>query len=180
MNFVTVFQFLPLGIFLLTYRISTFFWPTCSNSCPWRTAFIVGGIAALLQTAIFLYKRYELNPLILAVNCFLLCNSIGIIFDIKIILEFYRNFMQTTLLIWLLIIGVITTCFSKKGFIGITHAKHSKIIKYSLILIGVAGLAVAWSFYFKNNLLLSAFVPFISVVLLRSYLISVLLKSEKK
>lgn len=176
MNFITALQFLPLSIFLLTYRLTTLFYPV-GDSCSWQIAFIIGGIAALIQTAIFLYKKYELNPVILTVNCFLLCGGIGMTFGIKIILEFYKNFMQTTLLIWLLIVGIITTIFSKKGFVGVKHSSHTKIITYSLILVGAAGLAVIWSLYFKNNFFLSAFVPFAAVVLLRKVLMSVVSKN---
>lgn len=177
MNFVAVFQFLPLTTFLATYRLSSLFCQPTNNSCSWRLAFIVGGIAALAQTALFVGKKYELNPIMLAINCFLLCGGIGMAFGISIILEFYRNFMQTTLLIWLLIIGIMTTIFSKKGFAGIEHTSQSKVIKYSLILIFVTSLAIVWSLYFKNNFLFSIVIPFASVVLLRKLLLSIISKS---
>lgn len=163
----SVLQFLPLSFFMITYRVMG----------DWQPAFIAGGITALLQIAIFLYQKIELDRFILAINCFLVGGATMYVFDIAWLQNLYDHFLYTTLFVWLCIIGAITTIFSKNGYLGIPHNNPKMIRAFSLSLLFGTVIATAFSWFFQGDFIFAAVVPWVFLIFLKKTLSAKIQKS---
>lgn len=152
-------EFFPIILFVWMYRITN----------GWYYAFLVGGISALIQISVFIFLRLDLNRFIVAVNLFLFGGALGMVTNNMTILNFYEYFAQTTLFIWLFIVGCITTLFSKRGFIDISASRRI-VLANSVYLLLATGAALGFSYIFRGNMILAGGLPFIGVIVLSNIL----------
>lgn len=150
MKLLELLPFLPLSSFLITYR--------CMHD--WQPAFIVGGVVSLVYMLLSFKSKIIVPRFLLAINLFLLGGTSMYVFNLIWLQNLYDSFLYTTLFLWMCIVGVVTTLFSKAGFIGIdsTHTKAVRLASFSLLFATIIATLVSW--YFNPNFLLAAVVPF--------------------
>lgn len=151
---------MPLAGFLIAYRIVQ----------DWETAFIVGGALALLQIKLFLYERLSIDRFMLAVNLFVVGGAIGFLFNINWLLDLYETYIQATLFGYLVLVGIISTCCTKLGFINV-EARAALVRTYSIYLLIGTLIAFGFSLYFKGHLLWAGIVPFVLLRIFRDELV---------
>lgn len=154
--------FFPLFVFVDVYIIT-------SN---WLYAFVIGGILALMQISLFLYKNLTFDRFMLAINLFLIIGAIGLGLHISWIENLYDQLMQTTLFVFLLLVGLATTLLSEHGFIDIRSLHDKKIIRRkSLYLVLATAIATVFSYFFKGSIIISGLLPFAGLIAIRKFLI---------
>jgi len=152
-------QFFPLTVFL---RVA--FFNGAPQASDWLHAFVWGGGAAILQFALFgLFLRARpMNRMMLSVNVYLIFGGSIVLTRQMVLLDAFKQLKESGLFLCLLAVGIATTLGSKSGFVGAHASSRQRDVKvYSLGLILLTCLAVAASFWFRGNMMLSAVIPFI-------------------
>ena len=152
-------QFFPLTVFLKVAFLNG-----KPQAADWLNAFIWGGSAAILQLAlsILLSRGKPLNRMILGVNWYLIIGGIAVAANQVALLELLNNLKESGIFLCLLIVGICTTVGSKAGFVGAVETSVRRDIRnYSIWLIILTCVAVAASFWFRGQMLVSAAVPLI-------------------
>ena len=160
-KFLNIVSFLPLTAFLGTYRATQ----------SWSQAFVVGACIALMSCMVNIVLGESFERFLLAVNLFLMGGAVGVAgmcFGFDGLMNLYRVGMQSTLLVSLLLVGLVTTFATRGGFFGADKANAQKVHVYSLYLLGATMVGTAWSVYFTLNGggMLAGVVPFVALKLL--------------
>lgn len=156
MNSIDSLKFLPLTIFMLSARLGGL------TDVAWKQAFFLGGLCAIIIFAIHIYKKVILDRLMLGINLFLLVGAFAFLGNVPLFLYCYGTYKGAVFLSCLGIIGVITTCFSQAGFIGVITNNKREMRKASLQLLVLNIIAIVWSLAANNyGLLITAVIPFI-------------------
>lgn len=152
-------QFFPLTVFLKVAFLNG-----KPQAADWLNAFIWGGSAAILQLAlsIFFSRGHTLNRIILGVNWYLIIGGFAVIANQLAFLEVLNNLKESGIFLCLLMVGIYTTFASKAGFVGAVEISIQRNIRnYSIWLIILTCAAVAASFWFRGQMIISAAVPLI-------------------
>jgi hypothetical protein len=157
--------YLPLTFFLIYARINNF-----ANSA-WYGAFLLGGIVALIQFVLLVSMHMHMNRFILAINLFLCIGAIAFLFNISWLLYMYSKLKATALFFSLLMVGIVTTFYTKRGFIDRQKADAKTIRISSLILLAGTFIALLVSYFFNGNFIYSGLLPFLGVKFLQTFLI---------
>lgn len=152
-------QFFPLTVFLKVAFLNG-----KPQAADWLNAFIWGGSAAILQLAlsIFFSRGHTLNRIILGVNWYLIIGGFAVIANQLAFLEVLNNLKESGIFLCLLMVGIYITFASKAGFVGAVEISMQRNIRnYSIWLIILTCAAVAASFWFRGQMIISAAVPLI-------------------
>jgi hypothetical protein len=171
-KYFRIVEFIPIIAFGWVVRL------TNENAVNWKLAFIVGACIALLERSLLVAKRLPLDRLLLGVDMFLVVGGAGFLFNITFILLLYERLMQATLFAFVLVVGILTTFLTERGFLGIRHHERSQVLSYSLYLIGAGVVAFLVSFAFRGNYLLAGVIPFTGMIVAKSILAKRLRKPE--
>jgi len=154
-------QFIPMIVFLYSYQAYG----------DWVPAFKSGGIAAFIMLIASLFAERIIDRALLSINCFLLGGAAMFLFDIGWLQNLYQHSAQTTIFLWLLLIGIVTTVVSPAGFVGFkdTHDR-AKVIRLSLYFLAAVCLATFVSFYFRGDNLRGFILPWLGIVVFRDFL----------
>jgi len=163
-KYLNIIEFLPISAFGIIVRL------TGEDSVNWKLAFIIGGCFAAVEKALLMVKRFPLDRILLGTDVFLIIGGLGYFFNISIILNIYLFLFHATLFASLLIIGVVTTLFTKRGFIGAKHQKRNRVIIFSLYLLGAGVVAFLISFTFRGDYILAGVVPFTGMLVINRIL----------
>jgi hypothetical protein len=125
----------------------------------WKPLFICGGAIALIVIILFLQKKLIFNRILLAINLYLISGALASIFN-KISFGTYFKLQGSGMILWVIAIGIISTIFSSKGFIGVDSKYKKSIKKYSVYLLACSVIAFIVSFTLKGNRILSELIPF--------------------
>ena len=155
-----LFQFIPISVFLWYVRYEG------ASPSVWRVAFMLGGGVAVVETLLLFLKKVPLNRLVLAVNLFLFVGGLAFAADIGLILRVYKNLMQTSLFVSLIIVGIISTVASKSGFVGVPHPEQRIVMRFSLGLLAASVVALCLSIIFRGNMMYAGVLPFIGIILI--------------
>lgn len=158
--------YLPLTAFLTTYRVTS----------SWPTAFGVGGAVAVISLMVNALRGVLFERFLLAANIFLIGGGLGVLgmyFDCDCLMNAYRLGMQSTLLVALLLVGLVTTFATKAGFLGVATGPRAQVRLYSLYLLGATVIGTCWSIYFTQHGggVLAGFVPFVALKVLARLLV---------
>jgi hypothetical protein len=151
-------QLLPLSVFA-TYA----FWhgPPPAMSERWLTAFLVGGAVALAQLGIAVWRRRPISPLILGVNLYLIVGAVASRARLWEVLKVYDALAESAIFGAILLVGVVTTAASSRGFVGVAHPERRRVVLASLALLAAVGLGLVASFAFRGRTTLSAALPLV-------------------
>ena len=84
-------------------------------------------------------------------------------------LNVYDKFTESTLFLWVILVGVCTTLFTTTGFIGVAH-RNTKQASWLLVAASVVAFGV--SFFFAGNMLLAGTLPFVALLFMRKIIIT--------
>ena len=127
---LNVIEFIPISAFVYVVR------QTDENGVNWELAFILGACLAVIEKALLVAKRLPLNRISMGADVFLIIGGAGFMFNISFILNIYGSLFQATLFAALLAVGIFTTFLTERGFVGIKHHNRSRVIHYSIYMIG--------------------------------------------
>jgi hypothetical protein len=162
---ILLIQFLPLSTFS-TYA----YWSGEPSNDRWVDAFIIGGVLGIVQLAMILYfaRRSPLNRLVLAANLYLIVGGIACVMQWWDFMSLYATAMESAILGLMVVVGLVSTLFSRYGFIGVKIGPQRQLVKqYSFILLGSTLVAFAASLIFRGDSTFAAVIPiiFLAVIL---------------
>jgi hypothetical protein len=152
-------QFFPLTVFLKVALLNG-----APQAADWLNAFIWGGSAAIFQLALsrFFSRGHPLNRMILGVNLYLIIGGVAVLTNHITLLETLNILKESGIFLCMLIVGVSATAASKSGFVGAVETSMQRDIRhYSMWLIILTCVAVAVSFWFRGQMIISAAIPLI-------------------
>jgi hypothetical protein len=132
---------------------------------PWKGAFLIGGVLAVIETWILFSKGIRVNRLTLGANLFLTTGALAFLLHLSWILYLYGQLMESTLFAWVIFVGVATTLFSSRGFLGVSHPDPRMVRLYSSFFLGVAVMAFFMSLLFHGNFILGGAIPFLALAI---------------
>ena len=165
--FISLLSFVPIFVFLAYARIKQFL-----GSCTvaWQEPFYIGASLAIVLTTLQYYSGMIIDRLMLGANLFLIASASFFLFQINPCVSFLGAYKGPSFIVAVLLVGIVSTLFTRYGFIGCT-GDQSKITHASLLLLIATLFALTWAFIFNSDgLLVSAVLPFIALRLLSEYL----------
>ena len=155
-------QFFPLSLF------ATFaFWNGLPTIHRWLDAFVFGAILGLLQFAILILQKRPLNRLILAGNLYLILGGLAVLSKQWWYLEIYDSFRESGIILFMSIVGIISTLFSSHGFIAVENSPK----KLSVYLFVATLTMLPISVLFEGNRTYAAVIPIIFLAIVQRVLI---------
>lgn len=159
--FFPIIQFLPLTAFVITARVGGL------TTDAWPIAFQVGGLLAVAETLLLVWRRTPLNRLLLGANVFLIIGAISFALQIDFILRLYGQAQEAALFGSVFLVGIITTFWTDRGFVEVKVGNRQKIIQSSIALLIVTGLCLGMSVFFRGNVWLGGTLPFVVLIVAR-------------
>ena len=135
----------------------------------WESAFKLGAVLAALEIAILSFRKAPMNRLILGGNIWLLAGGLAFIFGQESFLRVYERLGEVSVFVSILAVGIMTTAFSKNGFVGV-EASRQAVITQSLWLIAAVIAALCMAVFFKGDVKLAAVLPLTALAFLNRYL----------
>ncbi len=129
-------QAVPLSTFLLYLRLID---TTIAHN--WEGPFILSGLIAIGVIGLCVLKKRPMNRLFLGINLYLISGGLAFITHQYWLNQLYNELHASGMLLWIILVGIISTVVSPRGFIGAESQARDLIIKYSLylLLISVLG-----------------------------------------
>lgn len=159
--FISALSFIPIFTFMVYARIKEVI-TACDTA--WQEPFYIGALLAITLTTFQYSAGLILDRLMLGANLFLVAASFFFFFNINPCLTILGAYKGPSFIACVLFIGIITTFFTKPGFIGIASTDRKKIVHTSLILLGCTVAAFLWAIIFNSyGLFISAIFPFIAL-----------------
>jgi hypothetical protein len=141
---LAVLQFVPLSLF------AAHAFARDAHPAPerWMEAYLLGAGAAAVQLAITVPRREPLDRLMLGANAYLLVGGLASLLGLWRVLLFYRAIQEAGIFAAMLLVGVVTTLWTRPGFVGVPHAEAGRVRRASLILLaltaGALGVTIAF------------------------------------
>lgn len=168
----TLVQILPLLAFLNYARCFDL-----SEAC-WPYAFILAGFVALVVTITLASLNILMDRMLLGVNLFFILGGIAFAANLNGILNLLGEYKGGFFLGSILIVGIVTTLFTRTGFLAI-EAEASLVTKGSWMLVALNCIAVVWAVFFvQSGLLWSTVLPFVGVRMARETLVNMIEKKK--
>ena len=127
----------------------------------WEVPLIFSGCIAILSLTILLFRKIQLNTIFLGINIYLITACSVILFNISSIQKIYEIMTASAVIAWIVIVITITVLINPRGFIGINHLSRKTILISYFCLLIAGLLAFVLSMEFKENIIISDFIPFI-------------------
>ena len=156
MKTINLLTFLPLFSFVLVARLHGM------TDLAWKEAFLLSGLIFMVVIAIQLHAKVVIDRVMLGVNIFLAVGALAFLADIDPLLYYYGMYKGVAFLSCIAAVGLITSCFSESGFIGVASHNKKLIRDSSLQLLAINFAAIAWSFVMNaDGLIISVVLPYI-------------------
>ncbi len=149
---------LPLAVFLIYMAVAD-----PREQHEWRLPYYAATALAIAGTVLLVRLGATLNRIYLAIALYFVSGSIALLTRWPWLNETYGRLEGTAMLYWVLLVGVICTLASARGFIGLDSADARAVRAGSLLLLAITLVAAAASALTVGNRLLSSFLPFIVV-----------------
>lgn len=165
--FISTLSFIPIFAFLIYARVKELL-----GSCNvgWQEPFYIGALLAIVLSTLQYYTGLILDRLMIGANLFLVLSAFFFLFQINPCLSFLGAYKGPSFIAAVLLVGILSTFFTRYGFIGCT-GDRDKIRHASLLLVIATLAALSWAFIFnQQGLLISAAIPFIALRMLNEYL----------
>ncbi|MBD3272812.1 hypothetical protein GF385_00475 [Candidatus Dependentiae bacterium] len=152
------FSLAPLLILVFTYKITK----------SWKLAFYLSAPFAIISLIkAFTFKSKEI--FLLAVNCFLSIGLFMFLFNIGWLQKFYEEFLYSMIFVWVFVISLILTFFTKDKIFDSVITNKRKVFNYSLYFLTATVIALGFSFYFRTDYFLGAWLPFVILLVLKDF-----------
>lgn len=125
-------------------------------------AFQVAGGVALVEIAVLLRRAVPANRLVIGANLWLALGGGAALAEQWWVLRFYQAHGEASLFASMLCVGLVSTAFSRAGFIGKAgDPKH--VLRASWLLIAAVAAAMVPAVYFHGNVKYAAVIPVIAL-----------------
>jgi hypothetical protein len=142
----------------------------------WVGAFELGGATALMVIMTLAYHRIPFDRIMLGVNLFLTLGGIAFLFDNETLLRWYESSKGGPLFGCIGVVGLLTTFFTERGFIGVNSGTKEAVRYTSFLLLATTFAALVWSVSADSDgLLWAVIIPFVILTGVRKQLIEHLL-----
>ena len=168
-------QFLPLTVFTL-YSFRT----GVPSQERLFNGFMIGAVVAVIQLIWLMRQQRPANRLILGANLWLIIGGVAASLQLWGVLRIYRELREAGVVACMLGIGIVTTLFSRPGYVGSMNGETSLVRKYSFLLLFATMPALLCGLYFRGNTLLAAVIPIIVLAVLNRFLNARLVQKTKK
>ena len=126
--------------------------------------FVISGVGGLAVTSALLFFKVLPNPILLATNLWLLFGAVAFGVPLPGLCAILSQTNAVLLFATALLIGVVLTLVKPEtGFIGMAGLDAKRTRRLSVILLGIASIALIWSIVFKDNIRLGGGLPFIAL-----------------
>ncbi len=132
-------QYAPIFLFLRYMRMQDM------TEALWSYAFSFAGFCAIGAILISMHKRITMDRLFLGVNFFLILGACGFLFNLQPLLEWYGDTTGGPFFTCIFTVGLLTTLFTKSGFIGAKRMSRDAIRYGSFLLLAATIIALIWS-----------------------------------
>lgn len=137
-SWVSFLQFVPIVGFMWFARM-------LPNLVFWKSAFTFGGLLAAGAIAISIQQRCIMNRLFLGANTFLLLGAGAFLFNFSTVLKWYASSEGGPFFTCIAAIGLLTTLFTKTGFVGKRGLAKDAVRYGSFLLFAATCVALVWS-----------------------------------
>jgi hypothetical protein len=125
-------------------------------------AFKVGACVAALELGVLAYRSAPANRLILGANLWLVLGGLAAFTEQWWWLEAYKHVGEASLFVSMLLVGVVSTAFSRAGFVAVVGHRRGVIVA-SLGLLAATFAALLVSVHYRGNANLAGVLPVIAL-----------------
>jgi hypothetical protein len=123
-------------------------------------------------TALVLYKRGILNPILLGTALWLWVSALSFLAPLPALRDRVLEAQGFGLFLGVFLVGCVALVVSPAGFIGCRHPDRRFVLRASLGLLALAALALGWSWALRANIRLGGGLPFIVLNVVRRVVIA--------
>jgi hypothetical protein len=156
-----LFQFAPLSLFITLAKKGGF------TNEAWEGAFIAGSLLAFVETLFLLWKGKPLNRLLLGANIYLIIGGVATALNLLWLLRLYSQLRASAIFIVIFGVGLITTVFTSRGFLGVPAISKHEVMRLSYILLGFTTICGIVSFWFREDVFLSGTLPVVTLIFIK-------------
>lgn len=132
-------QFMPIVFFMLYVQANGL------THEAWISGFTFSGLLAAGTVVFSIQQRIIMDRLFLGVNFFLLLGAAGFSFEITQLIKWYSATNSGPFFSCIAVIGLITTLFTKTGFLGKKGLNRDAVRYGSFLLLAATFVALIWS-----------------------------------
>lgn len=136
------------------------------------TLFVIAGAGAVVITAVLLFFKVLLNPILVGTNLWLCIGALSFGLQINGLTGVLAQFQAGGLYACALLVGIVFTAVLPTGYIGMQHPDSATVKKMSIILLIVTGVILAWSLVLVKDIRLGGGLPFIILNMTRRVMIN--------
>jgi hypothetical protein len=122
--------------------------------------FIYTAAIALVITAFLIWRKHNLNPILLGANIWLITGGVAFAIPIPSLAALISELQVSGVFIFTIIVGRYLTSASNRGYIGISHSDPALVRKLSYLLLTLNSVVLAWSLIFRFNFRIGGGMPF--------------------
>lgn len=159
-----LFQFFPMTAFVAVAKNGGF------TGQAWEQAFLVGGVLAVIETLFLLWRRMTLDRLLLGANLYLLIGALSAKLGFHSIMRMYSDLQAAAIFIMIFLIGVGSTVFTVRGFVGVETKTPLDSKRASLALLAFTVICGLISFRYRGDTTLSGTLPVITLIIVKKVL----------
>lgn len=165
-SWVHFLQYMPIFLFARYMRMQHMTYDR------WSYAFGFAGLFALAVILISIQKRVTMDRLFLGVNSFLVLGACGFLFKLQPLLEWYGDTTGGPFFTCIFAVGLLTTVFTRAGFIGAKNLTRSAVRYGSVLLLAATIIALIWSIKADDQgILVATVIPFIILRLVQAQIV---------
>lgn len=137
----------------------------------WEIAFIFSGILSVVTLSVLRrHNAYVLNRIMLGANLFLISGAVAVLLRLSPLLDLYRRINPVPLFAWVLAVGIATSLFSSRGFVGSLDRHTPKKHLHSALLLAAALAALGISVFLRGQRFYADILPFIGLFIVNDQL----------
>lgn len=137
----------------------------------WLAPYFLSSVIGVLTSAYLIKRGIILNRIFLGITLYFLSGLLGLTVEWTWLNQLYGQLGAVAMLCWIIFIGVLSSCFSPYGFLGLTQTHIFSIKTGSLLLLLACITATALAWRFTGSKLLGEWIPFIFLFSMRSILL---------
>jgi hypothetical protein len=134
------------------------------------TSFMGAGLMSILLFAFTLRRGYLLNPILTGTNLWLCFGAVAYAFSVNSFVSWLVATQAFGLFVAVFVVGLVTTAFSRYGFVACLCNDPIALRRSSLTLLAFVALAVVWAWLFRHQVRLGGGLPFICINVARRVL----------
>lgn len=149
-------QFMPIVGFMRYMRMQQM------APASWEAAFTFGGLLSVGAIAISIQQKSIMDRLFLGANVFLMLGASAFLFHLPAILKWYSTSHGGPFFTCIAAIGLITTFFTKTGFVDKKGLSKDAVRYGSILLLAATFVALIWSIQnASQGIMVAVVAPFI-------------------